>query len=264
MHNLSPEEEDLLDSWKTLPMDKKAAKVINKSKPGLDLLRQAAQIRPCNWGLAKGRPNAHMPHFAMALKAARLACLRARYLAGTLDSEGAVSDLLAVFVLARQINSDGPSLGFSLQCLIEEMATDTAAACLTQLTREQLRRLAAGLDALPPCKEFREVVLNAQADAKYWTDSFCALDDRAKENQLKALLMNFDVDILTLVDPVTGDEALRARFQKQLAETTLTPEELSEYTRGFDKVPEYYHALAEMGSLRCRSSTGRRKSFMRN
>jgi hypothetical protein len=231
--HLSPEQEDLLDNWKTLPMDKATIAVLDQHKAALDLLRQAAQVRQCDWGQKNADPNDFMPQMAMARKAARLACLRARYLVGKSDSEGAVSDLLAVFALARQINSDGRSVGFMVEYSIEKTATDATTGCLTRLTREQLSRLASGLDGLPARKGFREAVLASQADAKWQTDRINAMDNEGKKNEFQMIKM---------IGELMADKP-------SLARAKVTPEELSEYTRGFDKFQEYFKALAEMGSL---------------
>ena len=251
LQNLSPEQQKLLRDWKTLPMDKATIAVIDQGKLCLDVLRQAAQTRPCDWGLIYAGSGTLMPHLWMAHKAVQLACLRARYLAGKLDSEGAVSDFLAAFTLVRQVNSGGISSGIMLEWYIEKTVTDAAAGCLTQLTRAQLRRLAAGLDALPARKGFREDVLSAQADAKWLTDRINAMNDEAKENEIKMWLMlsGSNEGLSNFLGTLAGDEPSRAKAEKDWATMKLTPQELSEYTRGFDKAPEHYKELAELGPL---------------
>jgi hypothetical protein len=245
MPNLSPEERKLLEKWNTVPMDEATIAVIGRSTACLNALHEAAQVRPCNWGFTKGHPNAPRPQYIMAGQAAGLACLSAWYLAGRSGSQGAiaVSHLLAVFALARQINSDSDSFGFIVQANIERMATNATARCLTQLTPAQLRQLAAGLDALAARQGYREAVLSGLADAKYEIDFFNAMDDSMKKNELK-----FKSVQMIGEDVMAGDEASRAPWENDL-ERGLTPEDLREYTRGFDKVPEYYNALAELGSL---------------
>jgi hypothetical protein len=129
---------------------------------------------------------------------------------------------------------------------------DATAGCLTRLTREQLRRLAAGLDALPARKGFREFILNDQADAKWLTDRINVMNDEAKQNEIKTWLMVIgggNEGLTTFAGSLAGDEPSRARWEKDWTERKVTPDELKEYTRGFDKFQEHYKALAEMGSL---------------
>jgi hypothetical protein len=58
-----------------------------------------------------------------------------------------------------------------------------------------------------------------------------------------------DEGLSNFLGTLAGDEPSRAKAEKDWAAIKLTPEELSEYTRGFDKAPEHYEELAELGSL---------------
>ena len=249
--NLSPEEERLLPNFGTFPMGKAATAIVNRSGPALDVLRQAAQIRSCDWGLIQDGPNTLMPHLPKARKAAQLACLRAKFLAGRLDNEGAVSDLLAVLTLARQIGAEGPAGIFLTQQTVERLGVDAAADCLTRLPPEQLKRLAAGLDALPERRGFREAVLGEQAVAKWWSDYINALDDEGKEDLIIKMLRKRDSDEIIPNAPGqrTRYETRRVGAEMNTEEPKLAPGDVSAYTRGFDKAQEDYQALAEMGSL---------------
>ena len=162
-----------------------------------------------------------------------------------------MSDLLAVLTLARQINSEGPAEVFLTQRTIENLGVDAAADCLTRLPPEQLKRLSAGLDALPKRMGFREAVLGEQAVAQWWGDCINAQDDEGKENIIIRMLRRRGGEETPPNMPGTRTSygTRRVVAEEDSEEPKLKPGDVSEYTRGFDKAQEHYKALAEMGSL---------------
>jgi hypothetical protein len=70
---LSKEEKDILSDWKKEVDPAKAAELLKKIQPILDLLQQAAATGQCDWGLGKIGPYTLMPHLGQSRNLGRVA-----------------------------------------------------------------------------------------------------------------------------------------------------------------------------------------------
>jgi hypothetical protein len=229
MPQLTPAEDEIAANWKDAPLDAKTASVVDKCGNALDLLQKASQTRRCDWGLIKEGPATVMPHLAKARQISRLACLRARYRVSKGDSEGAVKDLLAAFALSRHVNSDGVMISMLVRVAIEGMVIDTAAQNLKGMDREQVRRLAAGLETLPEKKGFREAMLSERDDMLGWIIA-----------DLKRRGIRAADDLYKMME--TADDKPKER-------KPATQDTVNALARELDKAQGYYTQWAEAGSL---------------
>ena len=225
MPEFTPGDDEIIAHWQDMPLNEKVATIMNTSENALSVLQRAAEFRRCDWGLIKDGPGTLLPHLGKARQIARLACLRARYRAGKGDGEGAVKDLLAVFTLSRHCNAEGSVISLLVRTRFEEMAIEAAAENLKRLDRDQLKKLAAGLDALPEQKTFRDAILSERDDLLGWTV------DYLKRDGVKA-----------------GEEVKRWSANGR-PKGKVTQETVNGLVREFEKAREYYTQWAETGTL---------------
>jgi hypothetical protein len=116
------------------------------------LLREAMHQKvPCDWGidLSPG-PATLLPHLARAKAAAQEAQLRAVWDLQHGNQAGARDDLLASFVLARNVSLDRTLIGALVQQANEAIVFSTVAANFGQFSPETLQKLENGFEAAPP------------------------------------------------------------------------------------------------------------------
>lgn len=126
--------------------------IVAGSDPQFSLLRQAAHATVvCDWGidLSPG-PNILLPHLGRAKAVAQVAQLRARWALQHGRPEEAQDDLLAAFVLGRNVASDNFLIGALVQCIIEDLVYGTVAQHFGEFPPETLEGLLAGFEAAPP------------------------------------------------------------------------------------------------------------------
>jgi hypothetical protein len=115
------------------------------------LVREAAQQKvPCDWGidLSQG-PETLLRHLAPAKAIAQAAQLRAMWDLQQGNQAGARDDLLAAFVLARNVSRDGTLIGVLVQDANEAIVYATVAGNFCQFSPETLKQLLDGFDAAP-------------------------------------------------------------------------------------------------------------------
>jgi hypothetical protein len=115
------------------------------------LLRQAAQQKvPCDWGIdSNSGQEPQFPHWVRAKAAAQAAQLRAVWELQHGNETDASDDLLAAFVLGRNVSRDGSFIGALVQDAIEAIDVNTVAAHFGQFPPETLKQLVDGFDAAP-------------------------------------------------------------------------------------------------------------------
>jgi hypothetical protein len=114
-------------------------------------VRQAAKATvPCDWGidLSLG-PNVAFPQLGRAKAVCKTAQLRAVWALQHGRQNDARDDLLAAFVLARNLGSDGLLINAIVQYAIESMEYSTVAQNFGDFDSDTLRQLAQGFDAAP-------------------------------------------------------------------------------------------------------------------
>jgi hypothetical protein len=115
------------------------------------LVRRAAHATvPCDWGLdLSDGPNLMLPHLARAKAICQTAQLRAVWDLQHGWQEDARDDLLAAFVLGRNVASDGLLISALVQFANEAIVNATMAANFGQFSPETLKQLMEGFDAAP-------------------------------------------------------------------------------------------------------------------
>jgi hypothetical protein len=119
--------------------------------PQFELVRQAAHATVlCDWGIDfSPGPNILLPHLARAKAVCQTAQLRAVWALQHGGQEDARDDLLAAFVLGRNVASDGLLISALVQFAIENLEYGTVAQHFGEVSPETLKQLVAGFDAAP-------------------------------------------------------------------------------------------------------------------
>jgi hypothetical protein len=115
------------------------------------LVREAAHTTaPCDWGIELGPgPNILLPHLGRARAVAQAAQLRAVWALQHGRQQDACDDLLAAFVLGRNVASDDFLIGALVQCAIEALNCGTVAQHFGEFSQDTLKQLMDGFDAAP-------------------------------------------------------------------------------------------------------------------
>ena len=116
------------------------------------LVREVAQQKvPCDWGIDMSPgPATTCPHLPRAKAVAQAAGLRAVWDLQHGNQTGARDDLLAAFVLARNVSRDGTLIGALVQNANEAIVCSTVAGNFGQFAPETLQQLVDGFDTAPP------------------------------------------------------------------------------------------------------------------
>jgi len=142
---------DVLDNWKTAPLDAAAMGVVASGKSSLHYLHRGAPMQRCDWGLAIDQGlDVQLPHLAKARELACLAALRARYALEHGQPGEAVEDIAGIFALARHVGTDNILISVLTQCALENIAIDVTADHLLSLDGPARTALAARMRSLPP------------------------------------------------------------------------------------------------------------------
>ena len=115
------------------------------------LVRKATQQKaPCDWGidLSTG-PGTQLPHLALVKAVAVASQPRVMWELQHGDQVGARDDLLAAFVLGRNVSRDGTLIGVLVQQAVEALEFATVAGNFGQFSPETLKQLEEGFDAAP-------------------------------------------------------------------------------------------------------------------
>src|SRR2546426_431073 len=148
----TPEEQKLwLEFWHTVPLGDEFTPLVERLDPSFKLFRRAVQCtQPCDWGydLADG-PELLLPGLAKAKNTAQQAVFRARYFLERGRKEEAVQDLLAAFVLGRQVSTDGTLISVLVQIAMEAIIGNFVAENFHYFSPESLKRLSGGIEASP-------------------------------------------------------------------------------------------------------------------
>lgn len=113
--------------------------IVARFDNALRALHRAQGMAECDWIIAYDEgPEGLLPHLQAARELARAALVRARMRFAAGDPDGAVSDILDVFHLARDCGRDSLIVSSLVGRAIESGAVDVLAAHLTGLTPGQL------------------------------------------------------------------------------------------------------------------------------
>ena len=139
------------NNWQGQKLPERFGTAVSDYEAELKLLRQAAQQKvSCDWAIDMSRgPDTPLPHLAAAKRAAIGARYHAMWDLQNGKEAEARDDLLAAFVLARNVSRDEPMIGALVQYADEAIVCDTVAANFGQFSPETLKQFVDGLDAAP-------------------------------------------------------------------------------------------------------------------
>lgn len=154
MPDLSPEEQKhLLETpWRTRPMDQRAGELAARFDSTFKLLRAAAASEAsCDWGvdLSLG-PEVLLPHLAKAKRCATVAVLRSQWAVQQGRPQDIEGDLVATFVLGRNLSRDGTIISALVQVAMERMMVGSLVQQWPELPTDMIRNVLQGFDEAPP------------------------------------------------------------------------------------------------------------------
>jgi hypothetical protein len=125
--------------------------LVARYDPEFKLVRQAGQLSgPCDWGIDFSQgPNTLLPQLARCKGVMVGARYRVAWHLQNGRQEEARDDLLAAFVLARNISRDGTLISVLVQIAAESIGADIIAENFGKFTPQTLEELVRGIDAAP-------------------------------------------------------------------------------------------------------------------
>jgi hypothetical protein len=141
--------------WSKAGREQKLPERFGKIFAGYDnqfkLVREAAQQKvPCDWGIDPSQgPATQLPHLARAKAVSQAAQLRVMWDLQHGNQIGARDDLLAAFVLGRNVSRDGTLIGALVQDANAAIVYSTVTGNFGQFSPETLKQLVDGFDAAP-------------------------------------------------------------------------------------------------------------------
>lgn len=160
---LSAEQQEVLDSFQTAPIDKTSARLVQLLAPALRLLRRGAALQ-CDWGIkdelrTKGVTIDSFPHHSQSRSLFFAAGVEMRFAFNGGKPREALDDMFAVLTLARHVGADGTMVGKLTGIAIEMDTIRFVATLLTEVKDPAfLRALLKRLDDLPPPVTIAEVI----------------------------------------------------------------------------------------------------------
>jgi hypothetical protein len=140
---LSPDDHQYLftKDWRGRKLDERFGKLVSRYDNMFKLLRRAARAKvPCDWGIdLSDGPEAMLPQLARAKSATQAACLRARYALQQGKEAKRADDLIAAFVLGRNVSKDTILISALVQIAIENIVTSFIADNFYRFTPSRSR-----------------------------------------------------------------------------------------------------------------------------
>jgi hypothetical protein len=155
----------------TAPLPDELVPLVARYERALHELHRARSIVPCDWQLdATAGPGLVLIHVDKALDLSHVALLRARqrWIAG--ETDAALSDVLAVFKLARDCGASPIVVSLHAGAAIEQQASAVLTAHITRLKKEQLHRLMAALRELPSTADLASTILDEERMICDWLE----------------------------------------------------------------------------------------------
>ena len=153
MPDLGPEDQKhLLETdWRTRTMDERAGELASRYDQSFKLLQAAMTTKaPCDWGVDMSLgPQALLPHLAKAKRCAVVAILRARWAVQHGHPDAAQDDVLAGFVLGRNVSRDGTLISALVQIALERIILGYIVQQWPELPAKTIGNLMAGIDSAP-------------------------------------------------------------------------------------------------------------------
>jgi hypothetical protein len=240
--SLNDEEKKLLKTGMPsvmAPLSDELALIVARYRRALHELHRARAVVPCDWQLdLSAGAGLILPHVDKALELSRVALLRAHQRLAASETDAALSDVVAVFKLARDCGSSPLVISMYVEASIERSAADFLAMHLTRLNTDQIRQLTVALNELPPSNYLATTILQDQSMSCDWLEGEIN-KEIARLNDPKAAGQAF----LTITAPLnfTGGPG-------------PTVEEVAEETRKADLLKSLSHADIQRSFQQQRSS----------
>ena len=160
--------------WSKAGREQKLPERFGKIVVGYDnqfkLVREAAQQKvPCDWGIDMSPgPATQLPHLARAKAVAQAAQLRVMWDLQHGNQIGARDDLLAAFVLGRNVSRDGTLIGALVQDVNAAIVFSTVAQNFGQFSTETLKQLVDGFDAAPARGSVAAAIMTEKLSQPDW------------------------------------------------------------------------------------------------
>lgn len=158
------------NEWRGRTLDAPFEQQITTFDNAFKLLRQASrQSVPCQWGydLTQG-PELLLPGLSKAKLLAQSARLRVLWHLEHHRPDDARDDLIAAFVLGRQVSKDGILISALVQVAMENILVSSIAENWFRFTPETLRQILDGLAAAPARGTIKECVATERMAFKDW------------------------------------------------------------------------------------------------
>jgi hypothetical protein len=170
--DLSEADHDFLwtKEWQGQQLPEQFGKIMVGYDNEFRLLRQAARATvPCDWGvdMTEG-PATLLPHLARTKAVLLTARFRARWALQQGRQADALEDLVAAFVLGRNVARDGTLVSTLVQQAMEAIDCQSVAELFGQFSTENLQRLLDGLDAAPARRTVADCVATEGAFYRDW------------------------------------------------------------------------------------------------
>ena len=140
------------NSWRGEKLAARYGETVARFDTEFKLVRQAAQQEaPCDWGidLLSSGPATLLPHLPRAKQVAQVTQCRAVWDLQQGNQADARADLLAEYVLGRNVSRDGTLIGVLVEHAMEAILYGTVAQNFGQFSPETLKELVDGFDAAP-------------------------------------------------------------------------------------------------------------------
>ncbi len=158
------------NEWRGRVLDEKFNQQVATYDNAFKLLRQAArQKAPCDWGydLSQG-PELLLPSLAKGKLLSQAARLRLRWHLENGRPDDARDDLLAAFVLARQVSRDGILISALVQVAMENILVSGVAENWFRFGPQTLQEVVDGIDAAPARGTIAQCVPTERMAFKDW------------------------------------------------------------------------------------------------
>lgn len=210
MPTLDQDQEKLLETWQTVPLDAPAIQLINASRSSRMFLHRAAKIPRCDWGLDYNDGiGLLLPHLARARDLARLTALHARHEFERGNPGAARDDAVALMVLARHVGHDPIMISLLVRYKIEETVVDLVAPYLPELKAPHAQSVSI-FQSLPPAVPMSQTILTERDFIAVWLIRHLREAELEKKGAWKTIWMQVlsDNDIPDSVRQIaTLDEA---------------------------------------------------------
>ena len=139
------------NDWRGQKLSDRVGELVTRYDDQFDLVRKAVRAAaPCDWGIdLSSGPTTRVPHLARGKAVAIAARVRTLWDLQQRRPADACDDLVASFVLGRNLSRDGTLISALVQFAVEAINCNTVAENFGRFSPDSLQRLLEGLEAAP-------------------------------------------------------------------------------------------------------------------